>query len=166
MECLSLSDTELSEREVVHVDIAYNNVPEKYYKENEDPTKFKSKKTGRGHLQKDWRETSNPIMCSYKLVRVKFELWGLQTKVESFVHKAIQDILLLGHRQAFSWIDEWYDMTEEDVRKYEQRLQAETNRKVHQGLERTSSRDSTDAGDDDEFADAVEDQSDLAQGGS
>ncbi|XP_030840413.1 cytoplasmic phosphatidylinositol transfer protein 1 [Strongylocentrotus purpuratus] len=164
--CLSLSEAELSEREVVPVDIAYNNVPEKYYKENEDPTKFKSKKTGRGHLQKDWRETSNPIMCSYKLVRVKFELWGLQTRVESFVHKAIQDILLLGHRQAFSWIDEWYDMTEEDVRKYEQRLQAETNRKVHQGLERTSSRDSTDAGDDDEFADAVEDQSDLAQGGS
>ena len=58
-------------------------------------------------------------------------------------------------------------MTEEDVRKYEQRLQAETNRKVHQGLVRTPSRDSaSDAGDDDEFADAVEDQSELAQGGS
>ena len=36
------------------------------------------------------QETSNPIMCSYKLVRVKFELWGLQTRVESFVHKVIQ----------------------------------------------------------------------------
>ncbi|XP_071495707.1 cytoplasmic phosphatidylinositol transfer protein 1-like [Diadema antillarum] len=169
--CLRLSESELREREVVHVDIAYDNVPDKYYKENEDPRKFKSRKTSRGHLQKNWRETSDPIMCSYKLVRVKFELWGLQTRVENFAHKAIQDILLLGHRQAFAWIDEWIDMTEDDVRKYEERLQAETNRKVNQGMRpapsRTPSRDSaSDAADDDEFADAVEDQSDLAKGGS
>lgn len=26
-------------------------------------------------------------MCSYKLVTVKFEVWGLQTRVEQFVHK-------------------------------------------------------------------------------
>lgn len=26
-------------------------------------------------------------MCSYKLVSVKFEVWGLQTRVEQFVHK-------------------------------------------------------------------------------
>ena len=26
-------------------------------------------------------------MCSYKVVRVKFELWGLQTRVESFTHR-------------------------------------------------------------------------------
>jgi hypothetical protein len=26
-------------------------------------------------------------MCSYKLVRVKFEVFGLQTKVETSVHK-------------------------------------------------------------------------------
>lgn len=26
-------------------------------------------------------------MCSYKLVTVKFEVWGLQSRVEQFVHK-------------------------------------------------------------------------------
>lgn len=36
----------------------------------------------------------------------------------------------MGHRQAFAWIDEWYDMTLEDVRQYEQKMQAETNEKV------------------------------------
>lgn len=71
-------------------------------------------------------------MCSYKLVSVKFEVWGLQTRVEQFVHKVrgaqggagghwedgdrvltrmvlqvIRDILLIGHRQAFAWVDEW-----------------------------------------------------------
>jgi hypothetical protein len=47
-------------------------------------------------------------MCSYKAVEVKFELWGFQTRVESFTHSVIRDILLVGHRQAFAWIDEWF----------------------------------------------------------
>lgn len=48
---------------------------------------FKSDKTSRGILQEGWRDTQDPIMCSYKLVTVKFEVWGLQTRVEQFVHK-------------------------------------------------------------------------------
>jgi len=28
-------------------------------------------------------------MCSYKLVRVKFEVWGLQTRVEAYVQRVI-----------------------------------------------------------------------------
>lgn len=38
-------------------------------------------------MKEGWRETHQPIMCSYKLVTVKFEVWGLQTRVEQFVHK-------------------------------------------------------------------------------
>lgn len=37
---------------------------------------------------------------------------------------------MLGHRQAFAWIDEWFDMNLENVRQYEQKMQAETNEKV------------------------------------
>lgn len=48
---------------------------------------FKSDKTSRGILQEGWRDTQDPIMCSYKLVTVKFEVWGLQTRVEQFIHK-------------------------------------------------------------------------------
>ena len=69
-------------------------------------------------------------MCSYKVVSVKFEVWGLQTRVESFVHSAIRDILLLGHKQAFAWIDDWYDLTMEDLRLWEKEIQSETNKKV------------------------------------
>jgi hypothetical protein len=47
-------------------------------------------------------------MCSYKVVKVHFGVWGLQTKVETFIHKGIRDILLVGHRQAFAWIDSWH----------------------------------------------------------
>ena len=30
---------------------------------------------------------TQPIMCSYKVVKVFFEVWGLQGKVESSVHR-------------------------------------------------------------------------------
>jgi len=38
--------------------------------------------------------------------------------------------LLLGHRQAFAWIDDWYGMTLDDVRVYEGQMQRETNTKI------------------------------------
>lgn len=133
--CLRLTEEELAEREVDVVDIAFDELAEKHYKVEEDPCRFKSEKTGRGLLTEDWKETSDPIMCSYKLVSVKFEVWGLQTRVEAFVQRAIRDILLLGHRQAFTWIDEWYGMSMEDIRQYEKRLHDETNKIVRFGVE-------------------------------
>ncbi|XP_023067766.1 cytoplasmic phosphatidylinositol transfer protein 1 isoform X2 [Piliocolobus tephrosceles] len=118
------------EREVCFIDIACDEIPERYYKESEDPKHFKSEKTGRGQLREGWRDNHQPIMCSYKLVTVKFEVWGLQTRVEQFVHKVVRDILLIGHRQAFAWVDEWYDMTMDDVREYEKNMHEQTNIKV------------------------------------
>ncbi|MBN3277476.1 PITC1 protein, partial [Polyodon spathula] len=117
-------------REVCFVDIAYDEVPERYYKESEDLRYFKSEKTSRGLLKEGWRDSQQPIMCSYKLVTVKFEVWGLQTRVEQFVHKVVRDVLLLGHRQAFAWVDEWIDMTMDEVREFERATQEATNKKI------------------------------------
>nr|XP_002128874.1 cytoplasmic phosphatidylinositol transfer protein 1 [Ciona intestinalis] len=121
---------EFTKREVIHLDLAYDKVPDKHYKADEDCTKFKSIKTGRGPLKPNWRESHSPIMCSYKLVQVKFEVWGMQTKVESYIHKVVRDVLLLAHRQAFAWIDTWYDMTFDNIRRYESEIQEKTNAKV------------------------------------
>ncbi|XP_057321886.1 cytoplasmic phosphatidylinositol transfer protein 1 isoform X2 [Microplitis mediator] len=128
--CLGLTPVELIHREVDFIDIAYDELSAKHYKEEEDPKFFQSKKTGRGPLIEGWRETTQPIMCSYKLVDASFEVWGMQTRVEDFIHKCIRDILLLGHRQAFAWIDEWHDMTLDDVREYEKKMHAATNEKI------------------------------------
>lgn len=125
-----MSPIELIHREVDYIDIAYDEISAKHYKEEEDPKFFQSKRTGRGPLIEGWRDTAQIIMCSYKLVHASFEVWGMQSRVEDFIHRCIRDILLLGHRQAFAWIDEWYDMTLEDVRKYEQKMHAETNEKM------------------------------------
>ncbi|CAL8305640.1 unnamed protein product [Merluccius merluccius] len=118
------------ETEVCFVDIAYDEIPERHYKDSEDLRYFKSEKTKRGVLKEGWIDSQEPIMCSYKLVTVKFEVWGLQTRVEQFVHKVIRDVLLLGHRQAFAWVDEWIDMTMEEVREYERATQEATNLKI------------------------------------
>ncbi|XP_072339829.1 cytoplasmic phosphatidylinositol transfer protein 1-like [Scyliorhinus torazame] len=118
------------ERDVCFIDIAYDEIPERYYKDSEDLRYFKSEKTQRGMLKEGWREHQKPIMCSYKLVTVKFEVWGLQTRVEQFVHKVIRDVLMIGHRQAFAWVDEWYDMTMDEVREFERATQEATNKKI------------------------------------
>lgn len=128
--CLGLTEEEILSRQVEYLDIAYDEINPKHYKEEEDPKFFQSKKTGRGPLKEGWRQAFTPIMCSYKLVEASFEVWGLQTKSEDFIQKAIRDILLVGHRQAFAWVDEWLDMSLTDVRVYEGEMQRATNVKL------------------------------------
>jgi len=116
-----LSDAALKERQVEHLDIVNESVDPRYYKPEEDPKIFKSEKTGRGELKSDWQTTTKPKMFIYKLQSVKFQYWGMQTKVEQWLQKSmVRDVLLLGHKQAFCWMDNWYDLTIEDIRKYEE----------------------------------------------
>ncbi|XP_029929094.1 cytoplasmic phosphatidylinositol transfer protein 1b [Myripristis murdjan] len=115
---------------VSFLDILSDPIPEKYYKESEDLSHWQSSKTGRGPLEEGWREHSHPIMCSYKRVQCSFEVYGFQGRTEDFIHRNIRDILLVGHRQAVAWTDEWHGMNMEEVREYEQKLQEKTNKKV------------------------------------
>ena len=106
----SLSKHDLDKREIIYIDIANDPVSSSVsatkknqktckksnflfkkqtnkqdYKEDEDPTKFLSTKTGRGQLKPDWKDTTRPIMCAYKLVTVEFKWFGLQSRVEKFI---------------------------------------------------------------------------------
>ncbi|KAL1453708.1 hypothetical protein WDU94_010024 [Cyamophila willieti] len=83
-----LTGDKLKQREVVHIDIGNDPVSAGDYKETEDPTKFKSEKTGRGPLQGNWIEkftAEGPIMTAYKLVQGLFQWRGLQTRIEDFM---------------------------------------------------------------------------------
>lgn len=86
-QCLNLTEEQTEAREVDFIDIAYDDMNPKHYKETEDPKFYKSTKTGRGPLVEGWRDDQDPIMCSYKLVDARFEVWGLQTKVEDFIQR-------------------------------------------------------------------------------
>jgi len=123
---LDLTDQQLSERVVDTVDIAMDPIDPSKYKPEEDPTIFASTKTGRGKLREGWMNSTQPVMTSYKYCSVEFRYWGLQSRVENFVHKAaLRDVFLLGHRQAFCWMDEWFGLTMEDVRQYEKKAEEE-----------------------------------------
>ena len=37
---------------------------------------------------------------------------------------------MLGHIEAFAWIDDWIDLSMDDLRQWEREMQSETNKKV------------------------------------
>lgn len=41
----------------------------------------------RGPLPENWKNTTSPIMCSYKVVEASFEVWGIQSKAEEYIQK-------------------------------------------------------------------------------
>ena len=76
-----LPGDKLKHREIVHIDIANDPISRTDFKLDEDPTKFKSDKTGRGPLTGDWMKTVDPVMTCYKLVTAEFKWFGLQVRV-------------------------------------------------------------------------------------
>lgn len=72
------------------IDIVKDPVPPSEYKTDEDPRLFRSVKTQRGPLPDNWVEESRrcllPLMCAYKLCKVEFRYWGMQSKIERFIH--------------------------------------------------------------------------------
>ena len=42
------------------------------------------------------------IMCAYKLCKVEFRYWGMQSKIERFIHDmALRNTMLRAHRQVW-----------------------------------------------------------------
>lgn len=93
-----LPPEKLKQREVVKIDIGNDPVASSDYKAHEDPTKYKSEKTGRGPLTGNWIESVNPVMTCYKLVTVEFKWFGLQTRVENFIQKSERRLFTVFHR--------------------------------------------------------------------
>lgn len=124
-----LDEASLKHREVVFIDIATDHVDPKDYKPEYDPTLYHSEKTGRGPLQAGWQEKASPIMCCYKLVTLKFKVFGFESMVSSFVAKFQQNLFTVFHRQVFCSTDKWYGMTMEDIRELEVKIKHELDEK-------------------------------------
>ena len=124
-QALHLSDSKLQLREVVHIDIANDRISTSDYREDEDPSKFKSQKTKRGPLNAQWTKTCKPVMSCYKVVTAEFKWFGLQSRVESYILNSERRIFTIFHRKIFCWIDQWYGLSLEDVHKLEKRIKEE-----------------------------------------
>jgi len=81
------------------MDIVTDPISSGDYRREEDPRLFCSEQTGRGPLCETWREDysrvirestdgtcNKALMCAYKLCRVEFRYWGMQGKIERFIH--------------------------------------------------------------------------------
>ncbi|KAF2985748.1 hypothetical protein EK904_010906, partial [Melospiza melodia maxima] len=148
------------------IDIVRDPISPGEYKPEEDPKLYHSSKTGRGPLGDDWLEAaaaSGPLMCAYKLCKVEFRYWGMQSKIEQFIHDVgefrpggcwriiwaavgshwtlppgLRKVMLRAHRQAWCWQDEWTDLTMEDIRQLEEetaRMLAQKMAKCGEGEE-------------------------------
>jgi Phosphatidylinositol transfer protein len=117
---VGLPPDDLKARVVEYLDIA---APDPYVKfaDGEDPNMFKSTRTGRGPLAPGFRNTSPaPLMTCYKVCKLRFKVYGLQTKAESWGHTSgLRSPFLQYHRKIFCWIDQWYGMTIDDIRAME-----------------------------------------------
>jgi hypothetical protein len=86
-----LSKDELKNRQIDVMDFVNDPISSHDYVVDEDPKEYQSMKTGRGPLNADWVEEyqskCRPIMCAYKLCRVEFKYWGMQTRVQSWIHE-------------------------------------------------------------------------------
>lgn len=136
----NLSETDLSDRIVDVIDFVTEEPTGRDYVVEEDPTQYVSKKTNRGPLPKDWlnkysenRESNDDkeqssysnhdMMCVYKICRVRFDQWGLQTRGEQFIQDYIRKTLVRAHRQAWAWQDEWHGLDIEEIRQMEREVQ-------------------------------------------
>nr|XP_033475947.1 membrane-associated phosphatidylinositol transfer protein 2 isoform X6 [Epinephelus lanceolatus] len=122
----NMSAVEKRQRTIDPIDIVTDPIPPHEYKAEEDTRLYKSAKTQRGPLRDDWIEEYNnnpgktPIMCAYKLCKVEFRYWGMQSKIERFIHDVgLRKVMVRAHRQAWCWQDEWYGLTMEDIRQLE-----------------------------------------------
>ncbi|KNC77168.1 hypothetical protein SARC_10366 [Sphaeroforma arctica JP610] len=124
---LNLTKSELAQREVFDINLLTTtpaDPTDKGYEPLEDPAVYVSQRTGRGPLQPEWEKTHNPVMCAYKVCKVNFKYWGLQSKLENFIADVgLRRTIVGAHRQAWCWQDEWIDLNMEDVLKMEEEAQ-------------------------------------------
>ena len=119
------------------------------YPNGQDPRTYVSQKTNRGPLSDNWlaehwnevkgkpqpTAKNMSLMCAYKLCRVEFRYWGMQTKLEKFIHDtALRKTMQAAHCQAWVWQDEWYGLTMDDIREIERQTQLALKQKM-QALE-------------------------------
>ncbi|XP_027211669.1 phosphatidylinositol transfer protein beta isoform isoform X4 [Penaeus vannamei] len=129
-----LTGDKLKMREVVTIDISNDPVKPADYKPSEDPTKFKSEKTGRGPLVgPQWWKKCDPVMTCYKLVTCEFKWFGLQTRIEKFIQDVERRLFTNFHRQVFCWMDRWHGLTMEDIRRLEDKTKEELDQQRQVG---------------------------------
>ncbi|KAF7262524.1 hypothetical protein EG68_00276 [Paragonimus skrjabini miyazakii] len=126
-----LNPEEKEARIVDYIDIVQDAIPRAEYKPEEDPTLYVSRATGRGPLSTNWRETFAQAQSvtheTHTAPPTRTPDGKMPTTPLNPLPKRIMSLrktMVRAHRQVWTWQDEWYGLTIEDIR----RLEAETAR--------------------------------------
>lgn len=140
-----LAGSDLRNRLVDVIDVVRDQVYGADYLKEEDPKLYVSESFKRGPLTDTWLDdywrevqgktqplpNGKSLMCAYKLCRVEFRYWGMQSKLEKFIHDvALRKTMLRAHRQAWAWQDEWCGLTMDDIREIEKQTQLALQKKM------------------------------------
>ncbi|XP_040993113.1 phosphatidylinositol transfer protein 2-like isoform X2 [Juglans microcarpa x Juglans regia] len=139
-----LSEEQLAVREVEYIDIASSEGNYWSYlvgNNDVDFSEFKSERTGRGPLLEGWQNRCNPVMTAYKLVTIDAPYWGFGSRLEQALIAGEKALFLESHRNCFSWIDEWYGMTVQQIYELEQLTHSALNEKLGKPALITSAED-------------------------
>ncbi len=128
----NLTPEQLEKREIVIIDIT-EAVSSNEYLADEDPTKYYSAKGKRGPLKESWIGEQRPMICCYKLIDLEFVWFALQSKAENYMVNMYKKLFKKFHRQVFCWMDKWYDLSLEDVRKFESDVQRSLSERINKG---------------------------------
>ncbi|CAI7813807.1 unnamed protein product [Closterium sp. NIES-54] len=165
---LNLSKAELELRKVDHLDIASADRDmwsRAIARKRTDPSKIALLKLNRGPLAPGWQKTCEPVMTSYKVIRVDAPYWGFGRQMELAAIAAHRALYLEAYRKCYAWADEWCELTVADARRIEQ----ENIDRMRESLaltDRSDNEEFSDAVDSDEFSDSVEGEefSDAVEG--
>ncbi|CAG2199661.1 PITPNM [Mytilus edulis] len=175
-----LSQSDIKQRQIDYLDIVKDPISSGDYRKKRIPS-YISLQNSTGPLTDTWWKehseglkipsSGKAIMTAYKLCRVEFKYWGMQNKIERFIHEiglretmlgahrqawcwlrsvlillftGLRKTMLRAHRQAWCWQDEWYGLQISDIR----RLELETQRALAEKMGFASENEEEEESDD------------------
>ncbi|CAA3001334.1 phosphatidylinositol transfer 1-like [Olea europaea subsp. europaea] len=75
----------------------------------------------------EYSDQCNSVMTAYKLVTVDALYWGFGSKLENALLAGERALFLESHRNCFAWIDEWFGLSMEVMRKLEYQSDSSLN---------------------------------------
>ncbi|SJK86198.1 Phosphatidylinositol transfer protein [Babesia microti strain RI] len=144
---LNLPEEILNSRKVVNIDIAVDGkIPD-----DENITTIRLKTSDLLPIPKDWlrrftegEELPFKVMTCVKLVTVSVPYFGLLgSKVENFIMNTLKDQFIIYHRRVVIWLDEWKDLTMEELRNMEYEIFDKINEQFNKTYGKHFAKDTT-----------------------
>jgi len=120
--------------DVVNIDIANDPVNEEDFEVSEDPSTFRTKslETPRGPLGANWISQCRPICCVYKCITVTSNQWPITHRLEKKIMSIQERFMTVFHRRMFCWLDEYIELSIDDIRQLESETMEELERRRKQ----------------------------------